>query len=216
VRVRVVLGVAVAFVAVAVGIALSQRAPRMSGTNFVVLTGPVVSLSGGSQSCQAHTYVAPGTAAVQLVVVESASGGVPPLSLRLRDGAGVLLARGRIAGAPHVGTVTVPLRPAVRAERRDASVCLRNESRTTTVVLKGNVGPREHLALVDGRPAVGVVSLRYLRPGRESWWALLPQIARRFGLGKAPFVGSWTLPLLALLLGALWIAVVRMLLRADA
>jgi hypothetical protein len=53
----------------------------------------------------------------------------------------------------------------------------------------------------------------YLRPGRESWWQLLPTLSRRMGFGKALFFGTWTLPVAALLLLGLWIAVGRLLLR---
>jgi hypothetical protein len=52
-----------------------------------------------------------------------------------------------------------------------------------------------------------------MRDARESWWQMLGLLARRFGFGKAPFFGTWTLPLVAVLLLFVWIATVRLLAR---
>ena len=43
--------------------------------------------------------------------------------------------------------------------------------------------------------------------------AVLPTLSRRFGLGKASFFGDWTLPVVALILVGLWVAVARLLVR---
>jgi hypothetical protein len=67
--------------------------------------------------------------------------------------------------------------------------------------------------VVDGSQQPGRISLLYLRAGSETWWQLLPTLARRFGLGKASFFGAWTLPLAALLLLGVWVSAVRLLLR---
>jgi hypothetical protein len=64
---------------------------------------------------------------------------------------------------------------------------------------------------VDGKPQPGRIDVVYLRPGRESWWQLLPTLDQRFGLGKASFFGGWTLPALALALLCVWIAAARLL-----
>ena len=53
----------------------------------------------------------------------------------------------------------------------------------------------------------------YLRAGEESWWQLIPTLSERFGLGKAPLYGAWSLLLAALLLLGVWIAVFRLLAR---
>ena len=61
--------------------------------------------------------------------------------------------------------------------------------------------------------AQGRVRFEWIRPGSESWFALLPTIAHRFGLGRATVAGSLLLPLAALVLLAAWAAAVRLLLR---
>ena len=85
---------------------------------------------------------------------------------------------------------------------------------TDTVALAGaNFTATTSSVTVDGAPAVGRVSVSYLRPGRESWWQLLGTLDQRFGLGKAPIFGDWTLPVLALVALALWIVAVRFVVR---
>jgi hypothetical protein len=92
-------------------------------------------------------------------------------------------------------------------------MCLR-VSGALPVVLGGEGGSiTSNSELVNGHRQPGRISLIYLRPGDESWWQLLPTLARRFGLGKASFFGEWTLPLLAVLLLCVWVATARLLTR---
>jgi hypothetical protein len=83
---------------------------------------------------------------------------------------------------------------------------------SSNVAIGGQAGPGG-TERVDGKPEPGNISLLYFRPGSESWWQLLPTLVTRFGLGKASFFGGWTLPVLALLLLALWVGTVRLLIR---
>ena len=57
------------------------------------------------------------------------------------------------------------------------------------------------------------VAILFYRPGRESWWQLLGALDLRFGLGKSPIFGDWTLPVIAVAAFALWFGVARVLIR---
>jgi hypothetical protein len=210
VRVRILLGVALALTVAALLVTLSQRAPRLSGTNFTHFTRPQVTIPPGGESCQQHTYLPAGTAVAQVLV--ATEGRLrPSVSLRFHDLATGLTFIGR-AAAGREGMVNVPLERVVRAEQTNATACVRNTGHAKIVVAGDDARPAL-AARVNGRRVRGLIAFRYLRTGRESWWSLAPTVARRFGLGKAGIFGTWTLwALVALLLG-LWVAVVRLLAR---
>jgi len=214
VRVRIVLGVALAVVGVAVVVALSQRAPRLAGTSFVVQRGPVAALPAHGIACQPGTYV-PDDSAVAQVVVHPSGRGPLALDVTFRDPDGALVARGAARDVrARDGNVTVPLAHVVDGNHANATACVRNAG-GEGFALWGDVANPGATARVDGRPTGGVVGFRYLRAGRQSWWSLMPVVAQRFGLGKARVLGTWTLPLLVLVLLGLWIAAARLLLRGQ-
>jgi len=212
VRVRIVLAVALALVAGAVALALSQRAQRLAGTSFVLQRAFVAAVPSGGTACQPATWLAGGSAAAQVVV--SPYGRRPlALSVSFRDPDGALAARGSVRGVPaRGGAVTVPFARVVRGDHPNATACVRDDG-ADGLALSGDVASPGAAARVGGRATGGVVGFRYLRAGRESWWSLLPSLARRFGLGKASAFGTWTLPVLALVLAAVWVAAARLLLR---
>lgn len=91
-------------------------------------------------------------------------------------------------------------------------MCVRNGG-GRRIVIAGFPTRRAIAALVGGRRAGGKMRFEYIRPGRESWWALAPTVAHRFGVGKAGFIGDWTLTAAAILLLVAWLAAVRLLVR---
>jgi hypothetical protein len=212
VRVRVVLGVALALVGVAVAVTLSQRGERLAGTSFVQQRAFLVVVPPRGEACQPGTLLSDDSAAAELLVGTYGQPR-PALALTFRDADRSVVARGRVAGGRREGTVVVPFARAVEGNRA-VRACVRNEGRDP-VALAGDIAPPPSAARIGGRPAAGVVGFRYLRAGRESWWSLMPVIAQRFGLGKAGLFGTWTLPACALLLVGLWLATARLLLRAG-
>ncbi len=211
-RVRVVLGVALALVALAVVVALSQGGDRRAGTNLVPVAGTPVELRGGGRACQL-TRLLDDAQRVELFV-DAGGGRVPALAVSFADADGATVASGeRPAGAPG-GNVVVPLDRRVDGNRPSTRFCVRNEG-TRRIALGGAPTPPDAAATVAGRPAGGVIAVTYLRPGRETWWQLLPTISTRFGVGKAPVFGAWTLPVAALLLLGAWAGAVRLLLRGS-
>jgi hypothetical protein len=209
VRVRVVLGVALTLVGVAVAVALSQRAPRLAGTSFVLQQGFPVGLPAHKAVCQPGTFLADDSAAAELLV--DAGKRRPALTVTFADPDGTLVGRGRLGAGPGGRrAVTIPFERVVDGNHAATIACVRS-SGPQPLGLGGDVASPTGGARLDGRALGGVVGFRYLRAGRESWWSLAPIVAQRFGLGKAGLFGAWTLPLLAIALAGLWLAVVRLL-----
>lgn len=213
-RVRIVLAVALALVGAAVVVALSQRAPRLAGTSFVLQRAFVAAVPPHGTACQPATYLADDSAAAQLLV--QAYGRRPlALGVTFRDPDGVVVARGSVRSvAAGAGAVTVPFARVVGGNHANATGCV-HDAGSEGFALSGDIAGPTAAARVQGRPTGGVVGFRYLRAGSESWWSLMPVVAQRFGLGKASAFGTWTLPALALVLAGLWIAAVRLLLRSE-
>jgi len=211
VRVRGVLGVALALAATAVVVTLSQHGARLAGTDFVPRNGYAVGISAGAQACQ--TSLVPDDAAVASLLVNTHRRPRPPLVLRIDDLKGGLLATGRI-GAGAQGQLLLPLTRTIRDEQFTRT-CVRNAGAAgaSKVLLAGDIARPATAARVDGRLTGGIVAIRYLRPGHASWWAMLPVVSTRFGLGKSTLFGGWTLAAVAALVLLLWAAVARLLLR---
>lgn len=212
-RVRIVLGVALALVGVSVVVALSQSARRLAGTSFVVQRAFDVTLPPHGTACQPGTYLADDSAGAELLV-GTYGRPRPTLTVTFRDPGGGLVARGRLAGGVRQGLVTVPFARVVRGSHAATTACVHSDG-AWQLALAGDVASPAGAARVDGRATGGVVGFVYLRAGRESWWSLMPVVAQRFALGKASVFGTWTLPVLALALLGLWVAAARLLLRGE-
>ncbi|MBB4661517.1 hypothetical protein [Conexibacter arvalis] len=210
-RVRVVLGVALALVAIAVVVALSQRGDRLAGTNFVHVAGVPVELPGGRRACQV-TRLVDDAQRVELFV-DTGGRRAPSLDVTFTDPGGAIVARGNHRAGADPGEVVVTLDRRVDGNH-SATFCVRNEG-ARRIGLGGAPAAPDAAATIGRRPTAGVIAARYLRPGRETWWDLLPTIASRFGIGKAPVFGAWTLPVAALLLLAAWAGAIRLLLRGS-
>lgn len=96
----------------------------------------------------------------------------------------------------------------------DARVCLVNRG-PTPVELAGDRTPVLGSPANLGRQLFGDdVRVVFLRPEEESWWQLAPRVADRFGLNKAPIIGSWTLWGLLALFGVMWMVAFRLVARS--
>lgn len=207
---RIALTVSLLIVGAGIALALSERGARMAGTSFVAQRHFAVALPPGTSACQPGTYLADDAAAVS-ALVGTYGRPRPALAVTFSEPNGSVVARGRLGAGRREGDVVLPLNRVVEGSR-SVTACMRNEG-SARVVLAGDVANADNAARVDGEPVGGVMGFRYLREGRESWWQLAPVVAQRFGLGKAEVFGTWTLPLLALAIVALWVAAIRLLLR---
>lgn len=170
-------------------VALSQRAPRLSGTNDVLLGSYVAQVPPGKTLCHTNETLPHDTAAVQVFAGVYGRPG-PPLSVSVTH-AGRLLAAGRAPGGYPDGQLRIRVSRVTR-DVAEPRVCLTNRGRSR-LALGGLPGPPAGADVVSGRPQAGQIRIEYLRPGRETWWALLPTIARRFSFTRAGFAGPWLL-----------------------
>ncbi len=210
-RVRVVLAVALALVAGVLILDMSRSAPRLAGTDHTYPVGFVATLHADQELCQPG-MVLPGDAQRVQVLVGTYGPPVPELTARFLGSGPHPLATGRLPAGATQGDVAIPISyPHGGAAAGTLCIAVKGGKKT---VLGGDIftaGPASEE--VAGVPQPGRITVSYLRPGRESWWELLPTLSERFGLGKATFFGDWTLPVAALLLLGVWIATVRLLKR---
>jgi hypothetical protein len=210
-RVRIVLGVALIAVAAALILDMSGRAPRGAGSDHASPIVFVATVPGRGTLCQPAAELPDDAARVQ-ILIGTYGRPLPDLRLSFLDRANTEVASGHLPAGGREGVVSLPLTHARRAPAA-TSACLRIGG-SYQVALAGEAGAvNPNSEVIDGRQQPGRMSLLYFRPGQESWWSLLPELTRRFGLGKASFFGTWTLPAAALLLLGVWVAAVRLLLR---
>jgi hypothetical protein len=171
----------------------------------------------GSRFCQAGEDIPSGATALR-IWVQTKTG---PLDVKATAG-GATVTEGRAAGGPAGATISVPVRR-VRREYADATVCVRNRGARNAHYLGDNPAAGEPTAAngvsvpptradprlldVHELPATtypyfpqpnGAVVVRLVWTARPSTrFGFTPTLARRVGLDKASFVGSWTFWLLA-------------------
>ncbi len=210
-RVRLVLAAGLVLLAVAVVLTLARRT-QLSAGNHVVPAGFAATLPPGGELCQPNPDLAPDAAAAQ-VVVATRGRPVPRVDLRFLDPTGRIVAAGsRPAGGPE-GPVSIPLGPA-RDAAAAARLCLRITGSSTVLLAGVGSPPDPSDEVVNGVLQPGRISVVYLSGGGpKRWWSQTSAIDRRFGLGKAGFFGTWTLPVCAVLLLAGWGAALRLVVR---
>ena len=210
-RVRLVLAVALALAAGALALDMSGRAQRLAGTDHTTPASFVATLHSGQKLCQPG-MVLPGDVQSVQVLVGTYGPPVPELTDRFLGPGGRVLAAGRLPAGAAQGNVTIPISH-LHGDSTAGTLCIDVKGGRKTV-LGGNIftaGPASEQ--IGGVPRPGRITVVYLRPGRESWWQLLPALSERFGLGKASFFGDWMLAVAALALLGVWAATARLLWR---
>jgi hypothetical protein len=219
-----VIVVAVGLAALLVGIAIdaSGRAERMAGSNLVnqaleVRNGglvrdlrPVATLPPGGRLCEPWTVPAD-TAALRYRVFTS-SGAAPALTAEVVAG-GRTVSSGTLAAGSRHANVNVPVARIGRT-LPVAQACVTNRG-PGTVSLGGDNAPASQAPTVGGKPQKGLVRIEFMRPGRESWWGLLPTLSHRVGLARSHWLRGWTLPFAAVLVVLAVGLAVRTLLREE-
>jgi hypothetical protein len=211
VRVRVVLGVVFLLGAGALVLDMSGRAPRIAGTDHLNQVAFVATVPGGQTLCQPQ-MILPDDAQRVKVLVGTYGLPVPSLAVSFQDAGGRMLTSGRLIAGARQGEVTIPI-GYPHGGTVVGTLCV-HVGAAAKVALGGDVfSPGPSSEQVAGKPQGGRIAVTYLRPGSESWWQLLPTLSRRFAFGKASFFGDWTLPVAAIVLLGLWVAVARLLVR---
>jgi hypothetical protein len=207
----VALGVALALVVGALILLMSGRAQRISDTDHLNPVGFVGVVGSGQELCQSAMLL-PADAHAMQVLVGTYGSPVPAIRMRFLVG-GRLLAAGQIPAGEVQGEVTLPV-GYPHGPNVAGTLCVHVGHSPTRTVFGGDVFAAGVLSeQVDGKPQAGRIAVTFLRAPHESWWALLPTLSRRFGLGKSPIFGDWTLPLAGLLLLGVWVGAVRLLVR---
>src|SRR5438552_2888732 len=210
-RLRIVVVVALIAVATALILEMSKRATRGAGSDHASPVVFAATVRGHGTLCQPAAEL-PGDAAAAQILVGTFGRPLPALRLTFLDATNIEVASGGVSAGGHEGIVSVPVTHTGKTGA-STTACVRVGG-SHPVALGGETGPVDPTsAVIDGRQQPARVSLHYFRLGKESWWSLLPDLSRRFGLGKAPFFGAWTLPAMALLLLGVWVAAIRLLVR---
>ena len=211
-RVRVVLALALALAVGAIVLDMSGSAPRIAATDHTNPQGFVATVPSGGVLCQ-PSMTLPSDAGSVEVLIGTYGHPVPRLTASFVGPGNHTLAPGTLAAGAREGYVRIPL-GYPHGSTVGGALCIHVGKAVHPVVLGGDIfGAGSMSEQVNGKPQAGRIDVVYLRPGRESWWQLLGTLDERFGLGKASFFGDWTLPVAALLLLGVWVAVVRLLLR---
>lgn len=188
---------------------MSRSAPRTAGSDYVHPETFGVTVNGGGSVCQPVGPI-PYDAARASVLIGTYGRRLPRVSLRFLDASGKTVALGSVAGGTQ-GYVSIPLR---RISSTTATTACLHIAGRHDVAIGGTGAPVfPGAARLDGRPASGSITIFYFRPGRETWWQLLRVLDLRFGLGKAPFFGRWTLPVVAVMALLLWVGAIRLAMR---
>lgn len=190
---------------------MSGSARRTVGSNRTGAPVFAATVPGGGVICQPLLSLPDQAAAVRLLV-GTYGRPLPSLGLRVTDAAGRTVAVGSLAGGGKQGYVTIPMSRPGRTSG-SATACLHVTGNSQVAV--GGQGEKidKYSESVNGKPQPGVISLIYLRGASQTWWQLLPDLSRRFGLGKASFLGTWALPVMFLLVVAIWVGALRLLAR---
>ncbi len=170
--------------------------PRQSGSNYVPELEEVAHVRGDGYRCQSGTLIPADTDRVR-ILIGTYGRPAPELGVTVSSG-GRRITSGVIPQGGPQGHVEVPL------QRVDRTV----PGTRVCVSVKDRGGARTVLY-----GSSGVVRLEWVRPGDESWFALAPTVAHRFGFAKANPVGSALLWVAGLVLLGAWGLAGRLVLR---
>jgi hypothetical protein len=174
-----------------------SRGPLSIARANTVEHSTIATVTQRAEVCQADETLPRGVSAIRLRTYAFLG---PRVTVTLSS-AGRVIASGERASGWTGGVVTVPLSPPSE-QRSGVDLCFAlfldgDES----VELSGERAGAGLAAQSSSGALPGRVSVEYLRAGRSSWWSLVPQLARRMGIGHAP-AGTWSAVLAAALSAA--------------
>jgi hypothetical protein len=196
-RLKLLLGSGLLAGATAIALTLTQ-APitvarvNMAGESFVA------EAHGKLTACQPGETLPRRTSAIRLRTYAFLG---PRVTVQLRA-QGRVIARGERASGWTGGVVTVPVNR-LRASRSGVELCFTLFGNgDESVQLVGEPASPALAAHYRGGALPGRIRVEYLRPGDASWWSLVPEVARRMGLGHGP-PGTWSVVLVLIAMGCL-------------
>jgi hypothetical protein len=193
-RVKVTLAIGLVLIVAAIGLTLTQ-APMSLARRSTNEDRALKSASRRTHVCQSNELLPRGTTAIRLHIFAEYG---PKVTVKVLAG-GRVVAQGQQRAGWTGGVVTVPVGALART-RSGARLCvtlLLNGDET--VSLLGAQTSAGHAAREGATALPGRLTVEYLRPGPSSWWSLLPEVARRAGLGRA-VSGTWSVALVGVLM----------------
>lgn len=201
-RVRLAIAIGLVLVAGMIAVGLFRSVHPATGDNgreIQLLAG--IRMLPGQQACQKPERVPAATGELR-VIVSTAGKPAGPLVVSVTVG-GRTLAKGTSSGGFVDSPVQIPI-TRQDAELSGATVCVRNAG-TKPVAILGQNAPVRQAAVVSGDPAPphGSMRLEWFEDKTQTRISSASDIARRYPLAKASFLGRWTMwVMLALLLAA--------------
>jgi hypothetical protein len=113
----------------------------------------------------------------------------PSVRLTFSGPRGEVLTSGGLRAGWRQGVLRIPVRK-VSSARHGVQVCLRNVG-PQAIALAGTAPDAGYHLEVAGRSIEAGMRYDYMRPGRESWFQLLPTIVYRSTLAKSGLVRHW-------------------------
>lgn len=207
VRPRVLLGVGLLLGVVLIALTLTQAPTTVARVNTpqgTLVTETQQKLS----ACQPGEVLPRGTSAIRLRTYAFLG---PRVTVSVLAH-GHVIAHGERGSGWTGGVVTVPVNRLSTA-RSGVELCFTlfgngNES----IQLVGEPTTGALAASGPGGTLPGRVRVEYLRSSGASWWSLVPEVARRMGLGHAA-AGTWSVLLVLVLMGCLVALCSRLILR---
>lgn len=193
-------------VLVVIGVAaleMSGSAQRMASTNNIAATTIVGQALKGQKVCQPGLLI-PGDGAAVRMLIFTYNKPMPETQVTVSDTRGVVVDRGFIPPGGPQGFWTISFQ---HPRPTTGTLCIKPAGPLAFAGQPEPLGPTS--LTVSGKPQPAAIAIMVMRPGSESWWQLLPTVARRFGYGKWTFLGSWTFVAGALALCLLWILALR-------
>jgi hypothetical protein len=188
VKARLVMAVGLAAIVVILAVVLLEKAPRRSGSDLTPNGSFVAVLDAGQWTCQEGELLPADTSAIQPTIGTYGKPG-PPLAVTLTGPHGELLSSGGLASGWAGGVVRIPIRH-VSTTTTEVRVCLRDGGPGPIALAGALPDPGLHME-VAGKTVEGRLRYDYMRPGRESWLALLPTIVYRSTFAKAGPLRHW-------------------------
>jgi hypothetical protein len=172
-----------------IGLALSHSVQQRSGSDGVKVDRVLGAARPGARLCQGSERIPAGTSELRISVASPPPG--PRLLVTLeRDGR--ILRRVPVAAGWSGANLGVPIAPPPR-DLDGVEVCIYVDARGSQPLLARGGRTPPHVASLTVDEAGSAFSLRIddLSPKRRSWWAYLPRIAERLGLGRGAWGGAW-------------------------
>lgn len=207
-RLKITLGTGLLIGAIAMGATLS-RAP-IAVVHANTARQSVIGASNQTlAACQRNEVLPRETSAIRLRIFAFLGSRVTVDVLAHRH----VIAHGERGSGWTGGAVTVPVKPLSTA-RSGVDLCF-------SVFMHGGeydgfVGESTTGALAAqsrNQPLGGRVRVEYMRPSQSTWWSLARAVTRRMGLGRG-WPGTWSVPVVVVLMGCVVLLCSRLILRA--